>query len=99
MFIHYLRRYYFIDDASQNRFISIFNKFVYDNTRDHEQRYHYTFEVEGFEEFTAYSSMGGKKNCALFYIFTLLGLSLPYSCVLEKYISRYDVGILKRLTV
>lgn len=60
----------------------IFNKFVHDNARDHEQKYYYTFEIEGFEEFTAYSAVGGSKNCVLFYIFTLLGLALPYSCFL-----------------
>ena len=99
VFVHYLKKYYFTDEASQNRFIFAFNMFVNRNKRDSHQSYSHTFDIDGFEEFTAYSSMGDSKSCVMFYIFTLLGLALPYSCIFERYISRYDVGILKRLTV
>ena len=99
MFIHYLKRYYFTDDASQNKFMLAFYDFVQRNKRDSHQTYSHTFDVDGFEEFITYSGMGDSKSCVVFYIFTLLGLALPYSWIFEKYISRYDVGILKRLTV
>jgi hypothetical protein len=41
----------------------------------------------------------GGKSTAFFYIFTILGLAFPYACIFERTVSRYDVGILKRLTV
>jgi hypothetical protein len=37
-------------------------------------------------------------SVAIFYILTLIGFALPYSCVLERAVSRYAINILKRLT-
>lgn len=100
IFVHYLKRYYFTDDASQDRFIAAFNNFVHRNTRDAYQDYSHTFDIEGYEEFTAFSVLGeGGRSRATFYIFTLLGLGLPYAYIFERYVARYDVGLLKRLTV
>lgn len=100
VFVHYLKRYYFTDDASQNRFVTAFNNFVRRNTRDVYQNYSHTFDIEGFEEYVAFSALGqGTKSMAFFVIFTLLGLAFPYACIFERTVSRYDVGILKRLTV
>ena len=100
IFIHYLKRYYFTDDISQNRFIAAFNNFVHRNTRDCYQNYTHTFDIQGYEEFTSFSVMGeGGRSSATFYIFTLLGLGLTYAYIFERYVARYDVGLLKRLTI
>jgi hypothetical protein len=45
IFIHYIKRYYFTDDACQNRFIAAFNSFVSRNTRDSHQNYSHTFDI------------------------------------------------------
>jgi hypothetical protein len=45
VFVHYLKRFYFSDDASQNRFVAAFNNFVLINTRDTHQNYSHTFEI------------------------------------------------------
>jgi hypothetical protein len=100
IFIHYLKRYYFTDDISQGRFVAAFNGFVHRNTRDSHQNYTHTFEIDGYEEFTSFSVLGeGGRSRATFYIFSLLGLGLPYACIFERFVARYDVGLLKRLTV
>jgi len=80
--------------------MAAYNNFVYQNTRDQYQNHTHTFEITGFEEFVAFTAEGeSKHNIVLFYIFHLLGCALPYSCAVERNVSRYDVGILKRLTV
>jgi hypothetical protein len=48
IFLHYLKRYYFTDDNSQNRFVAAFNSFVHKNTRDAYQNYTHTFDIEGY---------------------------------------------------
>jgi hypothetical protein len=58
IFVHYLKRFYFTDDASQNRFTTAFNAFVARNTRDCHQNYSHNFDIQGFEEFTSFSSRG-----------------------------------------
>lgn len=39
------------------------------------------------------------KSQAKFCIFTVLGLALPYACFFERDVARYDVGLLKRVSV
>jgi hypothetical protein len=34
-----------------------------------------------------------------FYLFNLLGMGLPYACIFERFVARYEVGLLKRLTL
>lgn len=100
VFIHYLKRYYFSDNNSQQKFISAFNSFVSRNTRDSHQNYTQNFDIKGFEEHVSFSALGdGTKSIVFFYVFTLLGLALPFACVFERTVSRYDIGILKRLSV
>jgi hypothetical protein len=100
IFLHYLKRYYFTDDASQNRFVAAFNGFVHRNTRDCHQNYSHTFDIEGYEEFTGFTPMGGaNRTLFTFYLFNFLGMGLPYACLFERFVSRYEIGLLKRLTV
>lgn len=100
IFLDYLKRYYFTDDISQQAFINTFNHFVRSNTRDQYQNYSHTFEIEGYEPNVAFTATGeGTKPTTLFYIFTFLGLGIIFACILERSVARYDVGILKRLTV
>lgn len=100
VFIHYLKRYYFTDDVSQNKFIAAFNSFVWRNTRDFYQDFDHEFDINGFEEYAAFTALGDNdRSLASFYICTFLGLALPYACIIEKSIARYDVGLLKRLTI
>jgi len=83
VFIHYLKRYYFTDDASQQRFIAAFNNFVHRNTRDQYQNYTHTFDINGYEEFVAFTALGeNSRSLATFYILTILGLALPYACII-----------------
>ena len=90
IFIHYLRRYYFTDDQSQNRFVAAFNSFVHRNSRDTHQNYSHTFDIEGFEEFAGFTAMGetNRTKCT-FYVFNLLGMGLPYACIFERFVARY----------
>lgn len=70
------------------------------NSRDTHQNYHHTFEIDGFEEYVSFTASGeGSLTRTFFYIFTLLGFAFPYSCIFERSVSRYEVGLLKRLTV
>lgn len=43
IFVQYMKRYYFSDDASQNKFVAAFNHFVAINTRDTHQSYSHNF--------------------------------------------------------
>lgn len=45
VFINYLKRYYFTDDASEAHFVAAFNSFVARNTRDVQQSYTHNYEV------------------------------------------------------
>lgn len=42
-FVKYLKRFYFIDNGSQSRFVAAFNRFVSSNRRDTHQDYCYSF--------------------------------------------------------
>jgi hypothetical protein len=43
----------------------------------------------------------GESNRTLitFYIFNILGMGLPYAYIFERFTARYEVGLLKRLSV
>jgi hypothetical protein len=41
----------------------------------------------------------GTKSIIPFHIFTFLGLASPYACIFERLVARYNIGILKRLSV
>ena len=56
-------------------------------------------EIQGYEEFVAYSAEGSKSGAILFYVFMFLGLALPFECLVERRVERYDVGLLKRFVV
>lgn len=100
IFVEYLKRYYFTDDASQGRFVAAFNSFVSRNTRDTHQNYTHTFMINEFEPYVAFSALGdGSKSVTLFYVTLLLGLAFAYACIFERTVSRYQIGILKRLTI
>ena len=100
IFVHYLKRFYFTDDASQGRFVAAFNAFVSRNSRDSFQTYDHQFEIEGYEEFTAFTMLGdAPKSQAKYFLCTLLGLALPYACFFERDVARYDVGLLKRVSL
>jgi hypothetical protein len=63
------------------------------------QSYYHTFQIEGFQEEIGFCALGaGSHNCVVFYLCCFLGLALPYACVLERAVSRYNINILKRLT-
>ena len=90
IFINYIKRFYFDNDESQNRFIASFNNFVARNTRDVHQNYTHSFEIQGYEEHVAYTAMGdNSKSIIFFYVFVLLGLGLPYACIFERGVARY----------
>lgn len=99
VFIKYLKKFYFSDQPSQDRFNAAYNSFVDRNRRDQHQNHTHTFEIEGYEEEVGFCMMGeSPHNSFLFYLFTFVGLALPYSCILERSVSRYSINILKRLT-
>ena len=77
-----------------------FERFVSKNRRDQFQTYTHEFEINGYEEFASFTAAPqvGKSN-ALFYIFIFLGLGYIYSKIFERDIARYEIGILKRLTI
>lgn len=90
IFLHYIKRFYFDDDVSQNKFTTAFNNFVARNTRDVHQNYSHTFEIQGYEEHVAFTAMGdNSKSIVFFYVFVLLGLALPYACIFERAVARY----------
>jgi hypothetical protein len=70
--------------------------------RDEDQTHKHTFNIDGFEEFESYhsaSSSCGSKTFLFFNILTVLGFGLPFAFLIERNIARYDIGLLKRLTV
>lgn len=70
------------------------------NTRDSFQSYNHEFEIEGYEEFTAFTMLANaSKSQAKFFLFTLVGMVLPYACFFERDVARYDVGLLKRISL
>ena len=70
------------------------------HTRDTYQSYTHTFEIEGFEEFVSFtlSSLDDHTKCR-FFLFTFLGVGVIFAWIAEMSIARYEVGIMKRLTV
>lgn len=99
VFINYLKRFYFTDNKSEENFRRAFNAFVTANIRDVYQNHSHTFELVGYEEEVGFTAAGSNPhNGILFYVFTLLGMGLVYSFIIERMASRYEVGILKRLT-
>jgi hypothetical protein len=44
-----MKRYYFSDDASQNKFVAAFSNFVARNRRDQYQNYSHNFDIVGYE--------------------------------------------------
>ena len=100
VFINYLKRYNFVDEQSEARFKDSFKSFVARNTRDKHQSYNHTFMIENHEEIVCYTALGeNSKSKVLFYVFTLLGMALPYACIFESSVARYNLGMLKRLRV
>lgn len=98
-FCKYLKRFYFSDPGSENRFISAFNRFVSRNRRDTHQSYRYVFDIHGFQEEVGFCATGnGGHSKTLFMIFMFLGLAFPYSICFERAVSRFEINILKRLT-
>ncbi len=99
VFVNYLKRFYFTDNASQQTFDRAYNNFISRNRRDQYQNYTQTFEVQGFEPEVGFCQLGDSAhNSAIFFVFTFIGMALPYACVLERSVSRYSINILKRLT-
>lgn len=94
-----MKKFYFTNDGSEEKFKDAYNRFVRNNTRDTHQNHTHTFEIPGFQEEVGFTALGeGSHNSFLFYLTSFLGLALPYSCILERAVSRYSINILKRLS-
>lgn len=99
VFVNYLKRFYFTDPASSQNFDNAYNSFISRNRRDQYQNYSQTFQIQGFQDQVGFCMMGDSAhNSVIYFVLVLIGLALPYSCILERSVSRYAINILKRLT-
>lgn len=99
VFINYLKKFYFADESSAQVYDAAYKSFISSNTRDAHQNYSSTFGIDGFQDEVGFCALGESDHgSCLFYVLTLLGLALPYACILERSVSRYQINIVKRLT-
>lgn len=99
VFINYLKKFYFVNQNSEAAFNRAYSAFVQRNRRDQYQNHTNTFDIDGFQDEVGFCALGeGGHNCFLFYFTSFLGLAFPYSCILERSVSRYSINIVKRLT-
>ena len=99
VFINYIKKYYFADEASAKNYDNAYQSFIRSNTRDSHQNYSSTFGIDGFQDEVGFNALGeGGHSATLFYVLTLLTLAIIYCCILERSVSRYEINIIKRLT-
>jgi hypothetical protein len=77
-----------------------FNNFLMRNRRDSHQDYTFEFQIEGFEEHVCFTERGrDSKAWWVFCLLTFFGFALPFVYIYERSIARYEVNLLKRVTV
>ena len=90
VFINYLKKFFFADEVSAQNYDRAYRSFISSNTRDEEQNYSSTFNIDGFEEEVGFCAMGeGSHNSCIYYLTALFGVAIIYSCILERSVSRY----------
>jgi hypothetical protein len=99
VFVSYMKKFYFTNEESARIFQRTYDSFISRNRRDQYQNYTQTFEIQGLEPEVGFCMLGESgHNAVIFYAMVILGLALPYSCIIERAVSRYEINILKRLT-
>lgn len=57
------------------------------------------YMIDDFEHVVGFSANDNNAwHLVMFYFTTIIGLSFPYTLIMERYISRYEVKIAKLLT-
>ena len=99
VFVDYEKRYYFTEAQSADIVNKAYQNFIFKNKRDKQQSYSMTFEIVDFEGKVGFCAEGSKSlGMTGFVVSTLLLMTLPYSCIVERWTSRYSINIVKRLT-
>ena len=99
VFVNYLKKFFFDSQKSEDIYNQRYSSFVSRNRRDQYQNYTSTFEIENFQAEVGFCALGeSAHNSIIFYLTLFLGLALPYSCILERAVSRYAINIVKKLS-
>lgn len=100
VFVHNKVNYRFVDEQSRWKFDSLWLSFMNRNRRDVHQDFTQNFVLPNLKSrMTFYIGESPKDYKCILIVCSLFGLLWPYSMIVEKKVTRYDLEYMKILTI